>query len=391
VLRVAQIGFLTDPRGRVPEELLRDWPTLVDVAEATSTGAAAYVLQASPHRHVLERRGVAYYFLPFGHGSGSRDYSALDALLHELSPHVLHVNGLHFAHDVLRLTALRPHTPVLLQDHANAVPWFWRRPVWRRAFAAASAVAFCSREQAMPFQQKRIISGRTPIYEIPESTSRFGPGDQSEARRLTGLYGDPIVLWVGHLNSNKDPLAVLEGVGSAARDLPALQLWCCFASAPLLAVVKRRIDDDPLLRGRVHLLGRVSHERVELLMRAADVFVSGSHREGSGYSLIEALACGLTPVVTDIPSFRSLTGHGSVGILWRPGDGAALQRALVSVARAPQPTARIAVRAHFDRELSAAALGRKLLAVYLDMLSRVARRPELAGDASVSHSPSLVP
>ena len=59
-------------------------------------------------------------------------------------------------------------------------------------------------------------------------------------------------------------------------------------------------------------------------MRAADVFVLGSHREGSGYSLIEALACGLPPVVTDIPSFRSLTAAGAVGALWPCGDARAL-------------------------------------------------------------------
>ena len=41
--------------------------------------------------------------------------------------------------------------------------------------------------------------------------------------------------------------------------------------------------------------------RVEELMRAADIFTLGSHREGSGYALTEALACGLPPVVTDIP------------------------------------------------------------------------------------------
>ena len=45
-------------------------------------------------------------------------------------------------------------------------------------------------------------------------------------------------------------------------------------------------------------------------MQAADLFVLGSHREGSGYSLIEALACGLPPVVTDIHAFRTLTGCG---------------------------------------------------------------------------------
>jgi glycosyltransferase involved in cell wall biosynthesis len=152
--------------------------------------------------------------------------------------------------------------------------------------------------------------------------------------------------------------------------LPDLQVYCCFGTAPLLHAVQRRIALDPLLRGRVHLLGRVPHDRIEQLMRAADFFVLGSHREGSGYSLIEALACGLPPVVTDIPSFRSLTGDGIVGALWQCGDPRELCQALLSLASKPQPTIREAVRAHFDAELSCTALGRKLHAMYQDLLQR---------------------
>jgi glycosyltransferase involved in cell wall biosynthesis len=104
-------------------------------------------------------------------------------------------------------------------------------------------------------------------------------------------------------------------------------------------------------------------------MRAADVFVLGSHHEGSGYSLIEALACGLPPVVTDIPSFRVLTGRGAVGRLWPCGDSAALTRALVAAGRA-DPALRTAVRGHFVRELSFAAVGRKLSAMYAEVRER---------------------
>ena len=109
-------------------------------------------------------------------------------------------------------------------------------------------------------------------------------------------------------------------------------------------------------------------------MRAADIFVLGSHHEGSGYSLIEALACGLPPVVTDIPSFRALTGAQAVGRLWPCGDSHALCAALQSVAAGGGDDARRAVRAHFDRELSFDALGTKLAAMYRDVTRR-ARRP----------------
>ncbi len=186
------------------------------------------------------------------------------------------------------------------------------------------------------------------MYEIPESTSRFTPGSREVARRALGLSGDPLLLWVGHLNENKDPLTVLAGVSEAARELPDLELWCCFGTAPLLRHVQRRVQADPALRGRVHLLGRVPHERVEQLMRAADAFVLGSHREGSGYSLIEALACGLPPVVTNIPSFRALTGAGAVGMLWEPGNPRSLCAALLALRARADAGPRMGVRAHFD-------------------------------------------
>jgi glycosyltransferase involved in cell wall biosynthesis len=234
----------------------------------------------------------------------------------------------------------------------------------------ASGIAFCSHEQARPFASADLIQPRTQIYEIPESTSRFEPGDREEARRATGTMGDPLVLYVGHLNANKDPLTVLEGVSQAARLLPGLRLWCCFADAPLLREVEHRIAHDPVLRERTHLLGRVAHATVEQLMRAADVLVLGSHREGSGYSVIEALACGLPPVITDIPSFRSLTGAGEVGMLWPCGDAASLCAGLLETATRPQPQMRAAVRAHFESELSFEAVGLKLRSMYEDVHQR---------------------
>ena len=204
-----------------------------------------------------------------------------------------------------------------------------------------------------------------------------------EALRATGVRGDPAVLWVGHLDANKDPLTVLDGVSAAARALPELQLWCCFGVAPLLRLVQDRIAKDPRLRDRVQLVGRVPHERVEQLMRAADIFVLGSHREGSGYALIEALACGLPPVVTDIPSFRALTGAGAVGRLWPCGDAHKLGAALQSLAARAPDDERRAVRAHFDRELSFAALGTKLVTMYRDVSvrTRPARGTGLASGA----------
>jgi glycosyltransferase involved in cell wall biosynthesis len=369
-LRVAHIGFLSDPAGRPPAQLLAAWPTLVDVAEAAAAaGARVSVIQACAEQAQLRRSGVDYHFLPFD-AQRLEDRARLATLLRELRTQLLHVHGLDFCREVRALAALLPQLPLILQDHASRVPRLWRRPLWRRAFSAADALAFCAAEQAQPFVTAGVLPLRTALYAIPESTSRFTPGDQQQARRLTGLHGDPAVLWVGHLDANKDPLTALAGVSEAARQLPDLRLWCCFGAAPLLPQVEERIRHDARLRERVRLIGRVPHAQIEQFMRAADVFILASHHEGSGYALIEALACGLPPVVTDIPSFRALTGAGAVGALWPCGDAPRLSAALQALAAGGSAAARAAVRAHFDREIALPALGAKLVAMYAAVLER---------------------
>ena len=207
------------------------------------------------------------------------------------------------------------------------------------------------------------------VFEIPASTSSFTPGDQAAARKTTGIYGDPAILWVGHLNANKDPLTVLDGVSKALRELPDLQLWCCYASAPLLSAVQARLKSDSALRDHVHLRGRVPHDEIEQFMRAADVFVLGSHREGCNFSVMESLATGLAPVVTDIASMQALTSAGRIGELWTCGDSDSCADALLRAAGRPAHETRIEARRYFDDHLSSRAIGRRFAEAYTALLS----------------------
>jgi len=363
MVRVAQISFFSDPQGRSPEHLLQAWPTVPALANAAARGGASVaVIQASTHTGQLRRDGVGYHFLPC-------DPAALQSLLQDMQPEVLHVQGLGFSQEVLDLAAMAPGCPIVLQDRADRPPrkpWQW--PLQRRALSAARGLMFCARAQAAPFRRRGLIRTGTRIYELPGSSCSFRPLDQEEARRSTGLAGDPCLLWVAHLDRNKDPLTVLDGVAMAADQLPGLQFWCCFGRAPLLDAVKARIAGDPRLVGRVHLLGALPHERIERLMSAADYLVQGSHHESTGYSLLEALACGLPPLVTDIPSFHVLTNRGAVGQLWSRGRPESLAAALLKLCAEPRAQQRAAARACFEAQGSLEALGRKLVAAYVDLL-----------------------
>jgi glycosyltransferase involved in cell wall biosynthesis len=371
-MHVVQVSFFVDSARRPGRELLRAWRSLADIAVlARRGGMRVTVIQAAAAHERLEHEGVDFRFVQ--HERAAAPLAARNdvrALFTSLSPDVVHVHGLGFPREVLALRGAQPKTPMLLQDHADRAPrLFWRRPGWRRGLAAADAIAFCALEQAKLLGDAMRLPPKTRVFEVPESTSRFAPGDRAAARAATGIDGDPCLLWVGHLAPNKDPLTVLDGVSRAAREMPGLRLWCCFGTAPMRAQVERRIAGDPMLSSRVTLLGEVPHEMVERLMQAADLFVLGSHREGSGYSVIEALATGLPPVVTDIPSFRSLVGRGDAagGELWPCGDADALAAALVRCARRPE--LRAAARRRFASEVSFDAVGRKLAAVYRELVS----------------------
>jgi glycosyltransferase involved in cell wall biosynthesis len=374
-LHVAQINFPLAPSDCSSEQLFERWPSLADIPEAAaSAGTRVSMIQATTYEERFTRRGVDYYFTDM---SGATTVAAraerFARLLGEIEADVLHVHGLGFAEDAFAISQRLPRLPLVFQDHADRPPrrW-WHRPKWRRWYAAASGVAFTAPALVRPFTQAGLFGPLTQFFAIPESSSRFGLGNRADARAATGLYGDPCVLWVGHLAAGKDPLTVLDGIAQAALRLPGLQLWCAFGNAPLLDDVRKYIDGDPRLTDRVHLLGKVPHARIETLMQAADLFVSGSHAESCGYALLEALASGITPVVTDIPSFRALTGDGRIGHLWPPGDAARLAESLVRAASTPLSPEQ--VRAHFDTALSFAAVGRQWADAYAQVLDGRLRR-----------------
>lgn len=367
-LRVVQVNGVVDPARRNPDALLEAWWTLPRVAEATaSAGADVVVVQASHAPARFTRRGIRYRFESTGARSAKFAPLRLARAVREERPDIVHLNGLDSP--VLARMLAASGAPLIVQDHAGRVAGRFGA-VHRWGHGRLAAATFTAAAQADPFFGARQLPAGLPIFAIPECSSDFTPGSQAAARRKTGVSGDPALLWVGHLDANKDPLTILRAAAIALETLPALELWCAFSGTALLDEVETLLRANPALAARTHLLGRVPHDQIEQLGRACDFYVSGSHREGSGYALIEALACGLPPIATDIASYRALTGDGAIGALAPPGDVEGFARAIVRLAAQPRAAARREVRAHFDRELSFDRLGQRLMAAYRAIVER---------------------
>ncbi len=374
------MNYSFDARLTDPDALIEQYSTLTGWSHAVlAAGARRVAVVQRFHRDAaVTRVGVEYVFRHDRCGPGGWTWPArVHRAVLDLDPDVAHVNGLAFpARTWLLRRALRPSAAVVVQDHANGVPPSHgseplgraKRVVRRRAMRAIDGFMFSSAEQAAPWREAGYIAPNQPVYEVMEASTDFTRLPRAAARRATGLEGAPAILWVGRLNENKDPLTVLDAFEQVVEGMPGAVLTMIFSADDLLAMVRERLRLSALLPRRVRLLGLVPHQLMHAYYSAADIFVLGSHHEGSGYALLEACACGAVPVVTSIPAFRAITGNGSIGALWMPGDTSGCARALREVARADLFQASARVLAHFDRALNWEAVGRKAMRAYEDVV-----------------------
>lgn len=379
-LRILQLNLAFDPSLATPDALLATYHTLTGWSRAmTRAGAHVHVVQRFAADAQRTRDAVTYAFVTDGRRGVPRPWDRSDRLVEAVvraRPDLVHVNGLMFPATTCELrAALGPHVPIVLQDHSGALPRRLPWPAsragrerWRRAFRMATACTFTARQLAERWHAAGLPDD-LPILEMPEASTEMAPIDRREAASRHGIAGSPVILWVGRLEANKDPMTVLDALDRALPDMAEARV-AMIGAGPFESSIRARVARTPLLTARVSMVGPVPHDRVHEYYSAADLFVSGSHHEGSGYALIEALACGVTPCVTDIPAFRALAGP--VGRCWRAGDAKAAAAALLATARASDPTARERVLAHFHEHLHWDRIAARTLGAYRALVEAAA-------------------
>jgi len=124
---------------------------------------------------------------------------------------------------------------------------------------------------------------------------------------------------------------LVEGFLLAARQDPELRLLL-LGDGSLRPLVERRIA-QAAARERVHLAGRVQHDRLSGYYRAADLYLSASRSDGSSVSLMEAMACGLPALVSDIPGNQEWVEPGVSGWWFADGDPKALAEGILRAKR----------------------------------------------------------
>lgn len=238
----------------------------------------------------------------------------------------------------------------------------------RRTLLAATGLAVGAEREAKRLVDRYGVPGEriSTVYN-PIDLSLWWPMDRDEARRALGLPLDArIVICHGRIDMHRKGLDVLldawdrVGAGRAGQDVRLMMIGTGQDDAVLQAQLERR-----------QLPGIAWIDRYELdrtVMRrylsAADLSVLPSRIEGFPVAPLEAMACGLPVVASDIPALGTILEHGreSGGLLFRQGDPLALADALGQLLDDRDLTLELGrvARSNVEDRFSLAAVGRQL-------------------------------
>jgi glycosyltransferase involved in cell wall biosynthesis len=187
---------------------------------------------------------------------------------------------------------------------------------------------------------------RIAVLPNAVDAERFAAAEAERAatRSALGLpAGWPVVGFLGTLKAWHGTSALVDAVGRLPRH-----------AAPHLLIVGDGPERASLMdRARragladaTTFTGAVPHERVPALLAAMDIAVAPYDRDEGAYfsplKLFEYLAAGRPVVAAAIEPIRGCLRHGETGLLYPPGDTAALATAIADLLADPAKAAALA-------------------------------------------------
>ena len=259
--------------------------------------------------------------------------------LREFQPHLVHAHFARQATAKAREIAAELHRPFTFTAHGYDV---YRRPPedFAERAGAAAAVVTVSRANARHIERNFGVSA-ADLSVIPcgIDTERFRPAPGPKpapprilcVARLVPVKNHELLLRACSLlkERGREFRCVLVGDGTGRRDLETLR-------------AELRLEGHVAMEGALTQAGVLEH------WREAAIGTLTSVSEGMPVALMEAAACGVPVVATDVGGVAELVDHGRTGFLVPSGDVAALAAALESLLAEPE-TAREMGRAARSR------------------------------------------
>ncbi len=151
--------------------------------------------------------------------------------------------------------------------------------------------------------------------------------------RVTGepKHPTPLVGYLGRLKKYKSIDHLISAFAIVRQHLPEARLLVVGEgdARPELEELTRKLG----LTGSVEFAGFVDEQEKVRLLQAMHVVANPSAKEGWGLTVLEANACGVPVVASDVPGLRDAVRDGETGLLYDYGDVEELAEKLLLVLR----------------------------------------------------------
>ncbi len=228
--------------------------------------------------------------------------------------------------------------PLIVNPHAcgaiGDVGVLSRTAVGRLRLAATVRRADAFVAVSRTIRDELLGAGAPPraVWTIPNGvdTARFRPASPDERgalRASLGLGGGPdlrLVTYTGRLSPEKGVDVLLDAWPRLAARFPAARLWIVGQGDEQGRLVLRARERG--ISATVLFAGGVADAAPHL--RASDVAVLPSRSEGMPVALLEAMACGLPVVATEVGGSAEVLAGRALGLLVPPERPEAMAQAL---------------------------------------------------------------
>jgi len=220
---------------------------------------------------------------------------------------------------------------VLLHPHCSLQAIYLERPAWsqwffRQVVGSSSGVLVLSDE----WDQLHRIVRTCKVYQLPNAIDLDSYAEVGRVNIKRSYHSGPLrIFYLGYLGKAKGTFDLIEAVdmlvvngADISLDLVGDELNPGERNQ-LIQTIKNKD-----LNGTIHLHLPVSGAEKLAFFRAADVFVYPSYHEGQPMAVIEAMACALPIVATNVGGLPDLVSTGENGLLVEPGKPELLANAL---------------------------------------------------------------
>jgi len=206
-------------------------------------------------------------------------------------------------------------------------------PLLKRALADATHVFAVSESLRQVALGLGIAPQKVQVVGNGVDLQKFQPLPRGEARAALGLPADaPVLVSVGGLCERKGFHRVIEQLPALRQRHPGLVYLVVGGPSPegdMTAELQSQVAQAGL-QDAVRFLGPLPPQRVREPLSAADVFVLATRNEGWANVFLEAMACGLPVVTTEVGGNAEVVCRPELGSVVRFGDGDRLREAIDS-------------------------------------------------------------